>query len=463
VADLLSMSVAEVGAAYRQRTLSPVELVTACLERIEDTDGVIGAFVDVAATTAMAQAKDAEEALRLDRDLGPLHGIPVGVKDLVDVSGTPTEAGSPLRKGRVADTDAEVIRRLRLGGAVFLGKTRTEQFAYGASTPGTANPWALETVPGGSSGGSAAAVSAGQCTLAIGTDTAGSIRIPAALCGVVGLKPTHGRVPRRGVVPLSWSFDNVGPIGRSVADVAAMFKAMSGSADASGRPVGSGGDASQGDDEDLAGVRVGVPTNHFFDDVDPEVEAAVRAVLGFLESRGASLVPVAIPRDDLYEAVLSAILLPEAAAYHAEHFPARADQFARQLQKALTIGSTVRAVDYIQAQRLRGLVQDDWSAMFETVDVVVAPTVPMPAAPRSQRFIEWQSGRSESVNSAYVRLCMAGNLTGFPAISLPCGLSGQGLPIGVQVLAGPHRDLGLLQLAAGLEADLGWAGRPTAV
>lgn len=455
------MSVAEIGEAYRRRTLSPVELVTACLQRIEDTDGTVGAFVGVAGAAALTQARTAEEAFRLGQDLGPLHGIPVGVKDLVDVSGLPTAAGSPMREGRLADTDAEVIGRLRSGGAVFVGKTRTDQFAYGASTPGTSNPWAPTHVAGGSSGGSAAAVAARQCTLAIGTDTAGSVRIPSALCGVVGLKASHGLIPRRGVVPLSWSFDNIGPIGRSVADVTAMFEVLSGPA--ADPDQCADGDATPGAEGELAGLRVGVPTNHFFDDVDPEIEAAVRMGLSHLEARGASLVPVTIPNDDLYEAVLYAILLPEAAAYHAEDFPARVDEYSSQLRKALTIGNAVPAVDYVQAQRLRGVIRDDWRAMFQDVDVIVAPTVPMPAVPESQRFVDWPSGRAESVNSAYVRLCLAGNLTGYPAVSLPCGLTGDGLPIGIQVLARPNGDRSLLGLAARLEDDFGHVGSPTVV
>lgn len=459
--DPLSMSVADVGAAYRRGSLSPVELVTACLDRIEATDDVVGAFVHVAAPSALAQARDAEAAFGRGRDLGPLHGIPVGVKDLVDVAGLPTEAGSPLRAGRVADADAEAVRRLREAGAIFVGKTRTDQFAYGASTPGTANPWDPARVAGGSSGGSAAAVAARQCSLAIGTDTAGSIRIPAALCGVVGLKPTHGEVPRRGVVPLSWSYDNVGPIGLSVAGVAAMFEVMSGWATGAGR--GRRGQRPGEAEGDLSGVRVGVPTDYFFDDVDPEVESAVRAGLTLLEARGAALVPVAIPKPDRYEAILYAMLLPEAAAYHADDFPARAAEYSSQLRKALTIGNAVPAVDYVQAQRLRGLVQDDWREMFAGVDFVVAPTVPMPAAPLEQRFVDWPSGRGESANSAYVRLCLAGNVTGFPAVSLPCGLTESGLPLGIQVLAGPHEDRRLLDLAAVLEADLGHVGLPTGI
>lgn len=447
---VITWSVAELGAAYRARTLSPVEVVTACLERIAATDPVVGAFVHVAAEAALAEARAAERVFGAGGEPGPLAGVPVGVKDLLDVAGSPTEAGSPLRRGRVAEADAEAVRRLRVAGAVVLGKTRTDEFAYGASTPGTVNPWAPDRVAGGSSGGSAAAVAAHQCTLAVGTDTAGSIRIPAALCGVVGLKPTHGRVSRRGVVPLSWSFDNVGPIGRSVADVGAMFDAMSGE-DGSAEPPAA-----------WDGLRVGVPVDHFVDDVTPEVEAALGAVVALVEARGATVVPVTVPRPDLYEGVLYAMLLPEAAAYHAEDFPSRAGDYSTQLRKALTIGAHLSAVDYVQAQRLRGVIREEWHAMFDRVDVVVAPTVPMPAPLRSQRFVEWPSGRSESVNSALVRLCLAGNLTGYPAVSLPVSRGDDGLPIGVQVLAGPGRDHALLRLAALLEADLGLPGQALA-
>lgn len=457
--DLLSLSIAALGEAYRRRSVSPVEVVSATLDRIAATDPVIGAFVDVARDAAVAEAHAVEQVFRDGGEPGPLGGIPVGVKDLVDVAGSPTEAGSSLRRGWVATTDAVVVRRLRAAGAVIVGKTRTDEFAYGASTPGTANPWALDHVPGGSSGGSGAAVAARQCTVAIGTDTAGSIRIPAALCGVVGLKPTHGRVPRGGVVPLAWSFDNVGPLGRSVADVAAMFDVI---ADPSPRTAGHGrpGEADH-PERPLGGVRIGVPDNHFFDDVTTEVDAVVRATVSMLEESGAELVAVTVPQPDLYEAVLYTMLLPEAAAYHAGDFPARADDYSSQLRKALTIGSTLSAVDYVQAQRVRGVLQQAWRTMFADLDAVVAPTVPMPAVPRSQRFVAWPGGRSESVNSAYVRLCLAGNVTGYPAVSLPCGLSDQGLPIGVQLLAGPHRDEELLRLAAVAEDRVGFDHRPS--
>ena len=446
MADGVPTTVAGVLAAHRQGGPSSVELVQAHLDRIAATDDVIGAFVRVATDTALEEAAAADDALREGREPGPLHGVPVAVKDLVDVAGLPTEAGSPLRRGRVAEADAEVVRRLREAGAVIVGKTRTDELAYGASTPGTANPWAPDRVPGGSSGGSAAAVAAGQSLLAVGTDTAGSIRIPSALCGAVGLKPTHGLVPRQGTVALSWSLDNVGPIGGSVRDVAAMFSVMAARA-----PSPAARDEAAGD---LTGLRIGVPTNHFFDDVEPTVDAAVRAAIQRLADAGAVLVPVAVPRPDLYEAVVYALLLPEAAAYHAEDFPSRAQEFSSQLRKALTIGHSIAAVDYVRAQRVRGMIQDEWQALVQQVDVVVAPTVPMTAVPRDQRVVAWPSGRTESVNSAYVRLTLAANLTGFPAISLPCGRDLDGLPIGLQLLGGVGRDLELLDVAARVEAAL---------
>ncbi|NDZ80601.1 amidase [Streptomyces sp. SID10853] len=458
------LSLADAARAIRARELSPVELTTSVLARIGAVDGRVGAYVTVTADSALAAAVRAEREISGTGPRGPLHGIPMGLKDLIDASGLPTTASSDVRAGHIADHDSTVAARLKAAGAVLLGKTHTHEFAYGLTTPQTSNAWDLGRVAGGSSGGSAVAVAAGGATFALGTDTGGSIRVPAALNGVVGLKPTYGLVPRSGVTSLSWSLDHVGPIARSARDAALVLAATAGydprdpasvrdTANASGTPVDFTGTG------DLKGLRVGVPRNHYFDRVSPEVEEAVRRAIERLAELGAKLVDVEIPMARYVQATQWGLMVPEATAYHERPLRAVPDLYTPDVRVLLEAGELTSAGDYLRAQRARTMMRDGWARMFDGVDVVAAPTVPMTAAKSGQDTVEWADGTVEAVSDSYVRLSAPANITGVPALTLPVGHDHAGLPIGMQLMARPFRDATVLRVARVYEETTADVGR----
>ncbi|MEU9183645.1 amidase [Streptomyces sp. NPDC048484] len=439
------LSLAEAARAVRARELSPVELTESVLARIGAVDGKLRAYVTVAADAALAAAVRAEREISETGPRGPLHGIPMGLKDLIDAAGLPTTASSDVRAGHIADHDSEVAARLKAAGAVLLGKTHTHEFAYGLTTPQTSNAWDRSRVAGGSSGGSAVAVAAGEATFALGTDTGGSIRVPAALNGVVGLKPTYGLVSRSGVTPLSWSLDHVGPITRSARDAALVLAATAGydprdPASVSGPPVDFTGGG------DLKGLRVGIPRNHYFDRVSPEVEEAVRRAIERLAELGAKLVDVEIPMARYVQAVQWGLMVPEATAYHERSLRAVPDLYSPDVRVLLEAGELTSAGDYLRAQRARTMMRDDWARMFDGIDVLAAPTVPMTAAKSGQDTVEWADSTVEAVSDSYVRLSAPANITGVPALTVPVGHDHAGLPIGMQLMARPFRDATVLRV-----------------
>ncbi len=452
----LTAAAAEIGA----RRLSPVELVDSVLARIEATEPVLGAFACVTADAAREDARRAEQEIAAGRYLGPLHGIPLGVKDLYDTAGVPATSSSRVREGHVPDTDAVAVARLRAAGMVVVGKTHTHEFAYGAITPTTRNPWDPGRIPGGSSGGSGAAVAAGSCMVGLGSDTAGSIRIPAALCGTVGLKPTYGRVSRRGVASLSWSLDHVGPLTRDVVDCALVLDAVAGfdrldpaTVDV---PVP---DSTAGLDRGIAGLRVGVPVNYFGDHVSEDVAAAVRAAVGVLEEQGAQVREVTIPYADQVLAAEWGILLPEASAYHQEALRSRGDLYTDDVRLFLEVGELVLATDYIKALRVRTLMQQGWAAVFDDIDVLVTPGMPVAAPEVGATHVTWPDGTTEDVTTALVRLTSPGNLTGLPVLAVPVGSDGAGLPLGMQVTGRPFDEATVLRVGAAYQAASTTVGR----
>lgn len=452
------LNILTAGIALRRGELSAVELTRACLTRIDTVDGPVNAYVEVYTEEALTAARQADEEIAGGCDRGPLHGIPIAVKDLFDVEGHATKAGSESRAdAKPATHDAHSVRLLRQGGAVILGKTHTHEFAFGSTTPQTRNPWDLERVPGGSSGGSAAALALDTCLMALGTDTAGSIRMPAALCGVVGLKPTYGRVSKSGIAPLSWSLDHPGPLTRYVADAAACLQVMAGhdamdvASHRSRVP-----DYVRGLDDGVAGMTVAVPINHYSENLNPAMHSAYQEALDVLAGLGAAVVSVELPLAATYMGATFAIMMAEASAYHRHLLASHGKQYTQDVRTLLEAGLTLPAVDYVDALRIRGLIQAEWHSILSGADVVVVPTLPTSAALADSRVVQIADGRSEAVMSAYVRLSCPANLTGLPAMSVPCGLDAQGLPLGLQVIGRPFDEATVLRVGSAFEKATTW-------
>ena len=455
--DLPFLSIGELAPLIERGDVSPVEVTRTVLGRIAALDGRLNAYITVLHDEALSAAREAEKAIRAGGTLGPLHGIPISLKDLFWTEGVRTTAGSAILADFVPEEDAHSVARLKAAGAVIVGKTNLHEFAFGVTTINphygpTRNPWDTDRSPGGSSGGSAAAVAAGLCTASMGTDTGGSVRIPAALCGIVGLKPTYGRVSRHGVVPLAWTMDHAGPMTRTVCDAALMLNAIAGhdprdpaSADA---PVP---DFTAGLDAGLKGLRLGVPQHYYFDGLDPEVEKAVREAIDLLGRQGAMVEEVALPRLEYAPATYWPISISEAAAYHHDWLTNRPEDYGHDVRQRMEPGLLVPAVRYLQAQRARRLIADDFRQALRVVDALLAPTTPIPA-PRIEAAV------TPAVRSALLRLTSPANLAGLPALSVPCGFTGAGLPVGLQIIGRAFDEATVLRVGHAYETAAGWAG-----
>jgi aspartyl-tRNA(Asn)/glutamyl-tRNA(Gln) amidotransferase subunit A len=444
----------ESAAAMRRREISSAELTTAALQRIERLNPSTNAVQTVMADAARERAKQADEELARGEGRGPLHGIPIAVKDLFCTKGVRTTGGSKLFEDRVPDYDATVVERLRAGGAVLVGKTGMHELAYGitSSNPhfgAIRNPWDRDRIPGGSSGGSGAAVAAGMVAMAMGSDTGGSIRIPAAYCGVVGLKPSYGRVSRYGAMPLGFSLDHMGPLARSVRDAGAVLNVIAGfdprDDTSSRRPVEN---YVPDIEPSIRGLRIGLPENFYFERLDPDVDAAVRAALHSAESYGAEIVPLRVPDISAINTVARVILLAEASAL-LEPYVDRRDQIGPDVLALLDQGRLLPATDYINAQRLRRAMQREFAGLWSRVDCLFTPTTPI-TAPRIGETTVTLAGEDEDVRLATTRLVRAINPLGLPAVSIPCGADRRGLPIGLQIVGRPFAEALILRVAQAL-------------
>jgi aspartyl-tRNA(Asn)/glutamyl-tRNA(Gln) amidotransferase subunit A len=424
---------------------SSVALVEEALGRIQVLDGRLGAFVTVLAEQARAEAAERDAERMAGRVRGPLHGVPVAVKDLVDVAGVVTAAGSPKLTANRAERDAPVVERLRGAGAVVIGKTRTHEFAYGVLTPGTVNPWDETRIAGGSSGGSAAAVAAGLVRFAMGSDTAGSIRIPAACCGVVGFKPTFGTVPAAGVFPLSWSCDHVGPIATGVAEAGLLFEAMSGvSAPAPAPPDP---------------LRVGRLAGEDLALVDPAVSEVLDRLCGRLERGGARIDEVELPLWAARSAVAT-IVLPEMAAAHAHLLAATGEEgYGRRVLAAIRLGESALATEYLAGLRYRGRFVALVEELLDEHDALLLPTIPVIAPASASQTVRLGDGSEMGVQVALTALPGAFNCSGSPVVSLPIGLV-DGLPVGASLVGRIGGDYELLRMAAAVEAAAQFTARP---
>ncbi|MFC8247989.1 amidase [Streptomyces chartreusis] len=438
--------------AIADKSLSPVELVESVLSRGEETEGIVHAFATLTPEAARSSAAQAERDIQAGRYRGPLHGIPFALKDIIDTAGVPTMAGSRVWAGRIPGESSAVMTRLTSAGAVLVGKAHTHEFAYGLITPQTVNPWHTDRIAGGSSGGSAVAVAAGSATFSIGTDTAGSVRVPAALNGVVGLKPSYGLISRHGVAPLSWSLDHVGPITRSVRDAALVLDAITGRDPRDPASIDSPNSHHvESRSTDLRGVRVGIPANYFFDHVTPEIEKAVRNSVDHLAELGARTIEVAVPLTDYLLPTLWGHMGPEAASAHEQHLKQHASLFGEDVRTLLEAGQLVLAGDYLRAQRSRTCIRQAWRELFRTIDVLAAPSVACTAIRRDQSDVLWGDGSTETATDTLVRLTAPANITGLPALSLPIGLDEKGLPIGLQLIADKLAEPDLLRIGIAYE------------
>src|SRR5882672_3858835 len=436
---MIDLSISEAAELLRRKEISPVDLATACLDRIERLNPVVNAFITVTHEGAMAQARMAEEEIQRGQWRGPLHGIPIGLKDLIDTAGVRTTCGSALFADRVPTEDAEVVRRLKHAGAVLLGKQNLQEFAYGGTSVSSHygavhNPWNPEHIAGGSSGGSAAAVAAGMCFAAIGSDTGGSIREPAAFCGIVGLKPTYGRVSTRGVFPLSWSLDHVGPICRNVKDAALMLEVITGydaldptCVDWPTEPYAQYANALSSKTD----FRIGLVRQPFFEDLDRDIELAINEaieVIRRMSHMSSQVIEVLLP------SVPTAVQAPEVYAVHKNYYADSPELYRpwmrERLAQAAAADTSAYVTDRFALKRVRRTVND----VFTEVDLLITPTTPMPPI-----TIEEASKMPipPPPGEVWLRNTRPFNAYGLPTISIPCGFTKAGLPIGLQI-AGPR-------------------------
>ncbi len=439
---LTNLTIAEAARRLRAAEISSVELTNAVLARIAATEPAIHAYVMVLEQQALAAAEKADAELRAGKDRGPLHGIPIAVKDIFDMAGLPTRCGSAVRRDvPAATTDAAVVTCLREAGAVIVGKTVTHEFAAGVISPPARNPWDPTRIPGGSSGGSGASVAAGSSFAALGSDTAGSIRIPASLNGVVGLKPTYGRVSREGVFPLSWSLDTVGPLARTVDDAWIVFTAMR-----------DDGDDVLDSPNDLAGVRLGVPRRYFFDRLQPDLTAAIERAITTFADLGAEIVEVDWADAEAASAAGFVICRPELAAVHEQTLRAMPERFNPLLRSRLEAFSLLPGREYVRARRARSVLRRSMADLYRRHDLaaLITPTTTATATDADALTVTYPDGE-DPVHAALTRCTMPFNTTVQPALSMPCGFDRDGLPIGVQIVGRPYEEVQLCAIGRAFE------------
>jgi aspartyl-tRNA(Asn)/glutamyl-tRNA(Gln) amidotransferase subunit A len=443
------ITISEIAPAVASGKVKSEKLTEDCLAKISELNPTLNAFITVTADEALQQARHADKEIAGGRRIGPLHGIPISLKDLIDQKGVPTTAGSLVRKDHVADQDAVVTSRLREAGAVFVGKTNLHEFAFGTTSEDSGfgsirNPHDPSRSPGGSSGGSAVAVATGMSLGTIGTDTGGSIRIPAAACGIVGLKPEWGQISASGVVPLSRQLDHVGPLAASVSDAWLLYNALQ-------KPSEQIGDAL--DATSLEGMRFGRPAGYLFDRLDAEVEHRIRETIALLQQKGATVTDVALPHADDMAAIYLHLVFGDAAEYHARTLVSRPQDYTTPVRLRLEMARYVLAEDYIRALRGKELITREVDRALDGVDALVLPSLSIPAPPIGAATMPVKGG-SDAVRTLMLRCTQPFNLSGHPAISIPCGRTGEGLPIGLQLVGHKGRTPALVQAALAAEAAI---------
>lgn len=447
--------------ALSQKKISPVEVTKFFLDRITRYDGQINSFITFLPEMALQRAQQVEKEIQKGKYRGPLHGIPYALKDLFFTKGIRTTCGSKILKNFIPSYSATVVERLQAAGAILLGKLNMHEFAYGTTSVNphygpVRNPWHRERITGGSSGGSAAALACSFSLLTLGTDTGGSIRIPSALCGVSGLKPTYGRISRYGVYPLCWSLDHPGPMAKSVADLALAMNTLSGydPNDPSSSPVAIP-DYSKALDNDLKGIRLGVPDSFFFDHLEGEVSKAVEKAIKDFKKMGAKIYSISIPHLPEFSAAAFISLLSEGAATLEKWHKTRAGDLGKDVLARLNLGVVVKATQYLKAQRIRKIAQEIFREIFTKVDALITPQLPITAPLIGQETVSWGKV-SETVPSALTRFTRIFNLTGLPSLSIPCGFSSSGLPIGLQIVGEPFAEVTVLRIGHAYQRHTDW-------
>jgi aspartyl-tRNA(Asn)/glutamyl-tRNA(Gln) amidotransferase subunit A len=457
--EITSLNLNQIATLLKQKKVSPVEVTQACLARIEALNPLLNAFITVTAESALQEAHQAESELQRGVWRGPLHGVPVAIKDVFDTAGVRTTAASALFKDRIPQEDAAVVQRLRGAGAVILGKLNMHEFAFGPTTQATGyfgrvcNPWATERISGGSSGGSGAAVAAGLCYGALGSDTGGSIRQPAAFCGIVGLKPTYGRVSTRGVIPVSWSADHIGPMTRGVLDAAIMLQAIAGydAKEVTSYDIPVEDFAAATDLQDRVPMHIGIPRDFFYADLDPEINEATEQAVAELSKLGAEIreVTIEVSTD-------RTVIQSEAYTYHSENIAKHSALYLPDTLAKLKLSSIDMAA-YIKARLKLDQLRRDVPKTFSRVDVLVTPTTPIPPPKASELPAKFEDVMTN--DGLMFRNARPFNLSGLPTISIPCGFTKDGLPIGLQLSAAPWREATVLRLARAYEQATNWHTR----
>jgi aspartyl-tRNA(Asn)/glutamyl-tRNA(Gln) amidotransferase subunit A len=462
--DLSYLSIAEAAAGLRHKEFSPVEITEACLQRIHALDGKLHSFITLTADLALSRAKQAEQELQSGKDRGPLHGIPIALKDLYATKNIRTTCHSAVLENWLPDHDATTVIKLREAGTILLGKLGMHEFAFGgpsvdAPFPAVRNPWNTAHIPGGSSSGSGAALAAGFCYGALGSDTGGSIRTPSSHCGIVGIKPTYGRVSRFGVIPLSWSLDHAGPMARSVEDCAIVLQTLAGydAKDHASANVAVP-NFQTGMKDGIKGLRVGVPRKNWFDEnlgIDPQTETLFNQALKVLESLGATIVDIDGKPFSMARKANQTILVCEAYAYHEKTMRETPLKFGSSVRRRILEGAFLSATDYLTAQRARVVLNEQIRANFAQVDVFAVPGAARPPEPFEGMDPNEQNMRPSFTNPF--------NLTGLPAISVPCGFTERNLPAGLQIVAPAFEEATCFRVAYAYEQATEWHKKRPAI
>lgn len=452
--ELLAKSVTELAGLIESKEVSPVEATSAMIDHAQDLNGEINAYISFRADQALLEAKKAEEEIAAGRYRGTFHGVPMAVKDNLYFAGEVTTMASKIHGDFVSDHDATVVTKLREAGVVFTGKLNMHEYAWGIDNNSphfgaVRNPWDTTKVPGGSSGGSGAAVAADMTFATLGTDTAGSIRIPSAACGIVGLKPTHGRVSKFGCFPLAWSLDHIGPMTKTVADAAAMLKVIGGFDPKDPTSVNTPTGSYENLTGDVRGLVIGIEEDYFFKDVDSEIERLVRFQIDSLVSQGATLKKVKIPTLQLSEWAEIVTSMSEASAIHHRDLVNRPEDFGDDTRFLFELGELFSSVEYLQAQQIRRQLKSEFKEALSEVDVLITPTLPV-MAPNIGDSTADLNGKKVDLIDNFIRFTGPSNLTGLPALSVPAGFNGQ-LPVGLQIIGRAFDEATVLNVGTAVE------------